>query len=189
MGPSAAGVIDPLLSTGFPLTLFGVARIGRLLCDHWQRTSFVAGLERYAQLTQLELETTASLVGALYATMDRFNLFKQLSLLYFAAAHFSETARRSSQGHLADSFLLCRDTTFSGELRQICEAATQPMSSTASDELAERIRRAIKPFDLARLTDPSRGPWYPALEPELRLVSGSRQPQSGRGRVQTNASL
>jgi len=94
-----------------------------------------------------------------------------LSLLYFAAAHFSETARRSGQGHLADSFLLCRDPTFSSELRQICEVVTQPSSSYAVDELAERIRRVIKPFDLAGLTDSSRGPWYPALDPELRLGS------------------
>src|SRR5207247_4125843 len=77
MLPSAAGVIDPLLSTGFPLTLFGVVRIGRLLSNHWRRPSFVAELAGYAQLTALELETTASLVGALYATMDRFELFKQ----------------------------------------------------------------------------------------------------------------
>lgn len=182
MLPSAAGVIDPLLSTGFPLTLFGVTRIGRLLSDHWQRPSFQAELEDYAQLTALELETTASLVGALYATMDRFDLFKQLSLLYFAAAHFSETARRSGQGQLADSFLLCSDPIFSSELRQICEAATQPLSTNGADELAERVRRAIKPFDLAGLTDPSRGPWYPALDPEVRLSSNqvceSRQPQS-----------
>jgi len=29
--PSAAGVVDPLLSTGFPLTLLGVVRLGRLM--------------------------------------------------------------------------------------------------------------------------------------------------------------
>ncbi len=166
MLPSAAGVIDPLLSTGFPLTLFGVARIGRLLTNHWQCPAFTSELESYAQLTAFELESTANLVGALYAAMDRFDLFKQLSLLYFAAAHFSETARRSGQAHLADSFLLCRDPIFSCELRQICEAATQPLSSNAAEELAERVRRAIKPFDVAGLTDPSRGPWYPALDPD-----------------------
>ena len=171
MLPSAAGVIDPLLSTGFPLTLFGLTRIGRLLANHWQRSTFEAELESYAQLTALELETTASLVGALYATMDQFDLFKQLSLLYFAAAHFSEIDRRFGHVWLADSFLLCRDLIFFGELRQICEAATQPLSSNAADELAERIRSAIKPFDLAGLTDPSRGPWYPALDPELCLSS------------------
>jgi FADH2 O2-dependent halogenase len=109
MLPSAAGVIDPLLSTGFPLTLFGLVRLGHLLSEHWRRESFRAALDCYAQLTVLELESTARLVGALYAAMDRFDLFKQLSLLYFAAAHFSETARRSDQAHLADSFLLCRD--------------------------------------------------------------------------------
>ncbi len=169
MLPSAAGVIDPLLSTGFPLTLFGVARIGRLLADHWRRSTFPAELEAYARLTALELETTASLVGALYAAMDRFDLFKQLSLLYFAAAHFSETARRSGQAQLADSFLLCRNESFSCELRQICEAATRPISGQGVAEISERIRAAIKPFDLLGLTDTSRGPWYPALEPELKI--------------------
>jgi len=167
MLPSAAGVVDPLLSTGFPLTLFGVVRLGRLLSKHWQSPTFRLELERYVQLTALELESTASLVGALYATMDRFEVFKQLSLLYFAAAHFSETARRFGRAHLADSFLLCRDPLFSQELRQICEAATQPLSSNAAEQLTERIRRVIKPFDVAGLTDPSRGPWYPALDPDL----------------------
>jgi FADH2 O2-dependent halogenase len=184
MLPSAAGVVDPLLSTGFPLTLLGVARIGRLLSGHWHRPSFVAELKAYAQLTALELESTASLVGALYATMDRFDLFKQLSLLYFAVAHFSETARRSHQAQLADSFLLCRHPVFSVELRQICEAAAHPLSAYAAEALAERIRRAIRPFDLAGLTDPSRGPWYPALDPELRL-----NPNQAFGRLTTNAAL
>jgi FADH2 O2-dependent halogenase len=169
MLPSAAGVIDPLLSTGFPLTLLGVTRIGRLLANHWQRSTFQAELESYARLTALELDSTANLVGALYAAMNRFELFKQLSLLYFAAAHFSESARRSGQTQLADSFLLCRNPIFSAELRQICEAATQPLAPSAAEELAERIRRAIKPFDLAGLTDPSRGPWYPALAPDHQI--------------------
>ena len=189
MLPSAAGVIDPLLSTGFPLTLFGVTRLGRLLAKHWESAAFRPGLDDYAELTALELDATARLVGALYATMDRFDLFKQLSLLYFAAAHFSETARRSDQAQLADSFLLCRNASFSGELRQICEAATQRLSPT--EELAHRIRGAIKPFDLAGLTDPFSGPWYPALDPEVRLSSNqiceSRQPQSRHLPVQANA--
>ena len=166
MLPSAAGVIDPLLSTGFPLTLFGLTRLGRLLAGHWQRATFKSEMESYARWTKLELQTTASLVGALYAAMDRFDLFKQLSLLYFAVAHFSETARRSGQAQLADSFLLSGYPTFATELEQICEAATQPLSASGEGELADRIRRAIQPFDVAGLADPSRGPWYPALDPD-----------------------
>ena len=169
--PSAAGVIDPLLSTGFPLTLLGISRVTAALATHWEKSSLSSELENYAQLTAFELNTTARLVAALYANFDRFDLFKQLSLLYFAAAHYSETARRSNKSHLADSFLLCRHPNFSTQLLQICEAATKPLSPTAAAELGERVRAAIKPFDLIGLTDPSRGPWYPALDPDVRLAS------------------
>jgi FADH2 O2-dependent halogenase len=124
-------------------------------------------LEAYAKQTALELEFTAKLVGSLYATMDRFELFKQLSLLYFAAAHYSETAWRTGRADLADTFLLCGNAGFSRDLREICVAATRPSSSATADQLAEQIRAAIKPFDLLGLTDPSCGPWYPALEPDL----------------------
>jgi FADH2 O2-dependent halogenase len=165
--PSAAGVIDPLLSTGFPLTLLGVQRIARLLEVHWRRPSFAAGLGHYAGLTALELAIAAELIATLYATMDRFELFRELSLLYFAAASFSETVRRLGKPHLADSFLLCRHPVFSKQLRQICEAARRPLSAGETEGLARRIREAIEPFDLAGLTDRSRHPWYPAEPSDL----------------------
>ena len=38
--------------------------------------------------------------------MDDFELFKRLSLLYFAAASYSETARRLGRPELAPGFLL-----------------------------------------------------------------------------------
>jgi FADH2 O2-dependent halogenase len=165
--PSAAGVIDPLLSTGFPLTLLGVARIARLLRSHWRRPAFAPGLVDYAALTTLELETTARLVGALYATMNRFELFKELGLLYFAAASFSETARRLGKPQLADSFLLSRHPVFSRQLRRLCEAAARPLSPEEARELERDIRDAIRPLDVAGLTNPSRRSWYPALVSDL----------------------
>lgn len=165
--PSAAGMIDPLLSTGFPLTLLGVQRVASLLTTHWQRPSLPSALDEYAQITALELETTARLVGALYATMDRFDLFKDLTLLYFAAASFSETARRLGKSHLADSFLLCQHPGFSGQLRQFCETACQPLSADEAERLGQSIRAAIEPFDVAGLTDRSRQSWYPALATDL----------------------
>ncbi len=165
--PSAAGVIDPLLSTGFPLTLLGVGRLARLLQAHWHQPTFQPGLHDYAQLTTLELETTARLVGALYATMDRFELFQELSLLYFAAASFSETARRLGKPHLADGFLLCRHPGFAAQLQAICGAASQPLSVGEIENLRQRVRVAIEPFDVAGLTDRSRHPWYPALVMDL----------------------
>jgi len=97
--PSAAGVVDPLLSTGFPLTLLGIQRIGRDLRALGQTPVFHKAIADYADSTSLELQATAKLVAALYATMERFELFKTLSLLYFAAAGFSEVARRLGKSH------------------------------------------------------------------------------------------
>jgi FADH2 O2-dependent halogenase len=165
--PSAAGFVDPLLSTGFPLTLLGVKRIAHLLRQHWQQPSFGSQLEDYSKLTLLELDSAAQLVGALYASMERFEVFTELSLLYFAAASFSETARRLGRSQLADSFLLCRHPQFAEPFKQICERARQPLSLGQTGELKRRIRAAIQPFDIAGLTDDSRHPWYPALTTDL----------------------
>ncbi len=156
--PSAAGVVDPLLSTGFPLALLGVQRLGRLLKTRGE-PGFPAGLDEYSRLTTLEFETTARLVGALYGSMDRFERFKDLSLLYFAAAGFSEAARRLGKASLADAFLLCRHPVFGPQLRQLCEPA--------GGDPGHRVRDAIEPFDVAGLTDRSRDPWYPCLRSDM----------------------
>ncbi len=40
--PSAAGFVDPLLSTGFPLTLLGVARLAEIIAQDWKTAAFDA---------------------------------------------------------------------------------------------------------------------------------------------------
>ncbi len=67
--PSAAGVIDPLLSTGFPLTLLGITRLLDVLEHTAEGPERDAGLRAYAQVTRDELDATEQLVAALYATM------------------------------------------------------------------------------------------------------------------------
>src|ERR1041385_280690 len=99
--------------------------------------------------------------------MDRFEAFASLSLLYFAAASFSETARRLGKPELADSFLLCRHPVFSKQLRQFCEQAAKPNSAADASKLRRVIRKAIEPFDVAGLSACSRHPWYPALSSDL----------------------
>ncbi len=158
--PSAAGVVDPLLSTGFPLTLLGVQRLARLL-KQFGRPEFTAGLAAYAQATTQEFETTARLVGALYSRMSRFDQFKDLSLLYFAAASFAETARRLGRHSLVPNFLLCTHPEFGPRLRALCELPADDASQPA------RVREAVEPFDVAGLTDRARDPWYPAALADL----------------------
>jgi FADH2 O2-dependent halogenase len=183
--PSAAGFVDPLLSSGFPLTLLGVKRIARLLGSHWQKHSFGHELKDYSQLALLELDTAAQLVGALYMTMDRFEVFKALSLLYFAAASFSETARRLGKFHLADSLLLCRHPVFANQVQQFCEVARRPLTVAQTAKLKQRIRGAIEPFDVAGLTDDSRHPWHPALAADLLRNA----PKLGVGKPEITAML
>jgi len=167
MLPSAVGVVDPLLSTGFPLTLLGIQRLSRILAQEGN-SSLDNQLEDYARLTLLELETTARLVGALYGAMDRFEIFTDLSLLYFVAASFSETARRLGKAELANSFLLCRHPSFGAQLLALCEWARKTLCSTESAEFRETVRRAIERFDVAGLTERGRHPWYPAVASDLR---------------------
>ena len=173
--PSAAGVIDPLLSTGFPLTLLGILR----LVDVLTRTS--AGPEREAALraydadTLAELDATERLVAALYATMADPLLFKQLALLYFAAASFSEMVRRLGRPELAPGFLLHRHPTFGPELIACASRASSARSGIARAALFDRISRAIEPFDIAGLRDRSRRHWYPVLADDLVASAGKLQ--------------
>src|SRR5262249_55772184 len=76
--PSAAGVIDPLLSTGFPLNLLGLGRLLEILERDSPRDRPLAA---YARHTLDELDATERLVGALYAVMADFELFKRMTRL------------------------------------------------------------------------------------------------------------
>lgn len=167
MLPSAAGVIDPLLSTGFPLTLLGIGRLVRLLERTWSGPGREAALDQYAQQTQRELDATERLVAALYASMNDFDLFKRLTRLYFAAASFSETARRLGRPQLAPGFLLCDHPAFGLASRGIAETAILKPTDRARANLLGRIDRTIEPFDLAGLGDDARRDWYPVLADDL----------------------
>ncbi len=167
--PSAAGVIDPLLSTGFPLTLLGIQRLASLLTATQDDETRERRLQDYAARTLRELDATERLVGALYGAMPRFPRFKRLALLYFAAAVYSETARRLGRPAIAPGFLLCDHPGFAPALTAVCEAASQVGPDDAAGEaaLAAMIDAAIAPFDLAGLGDRSRRDWYPVLADDL----------------------
>jgi FADH2 O2-dependent halogenase len=171
--PSAAGVIDPLLSTGFALTLSGIVR----LLDLLERTSpgpeRDAALDAYERATLDELDATERLVAALYASMDDPGLFKRLTLLYFAAASFSEAACRLGRPELAPGFLLSAHPTFGPEIRACTLAALSAPRGAARRTLEARIDRAIEPFDTAGLLDRRRRDWYPVLAEDL-VASASK---------------
>ncbi|MCC6161912.1 MAG: tryptophan 7-halogenase [Acidobacteria bacterium] len=163
--PSAAGVVDPMLSTGFPLALLGIDRLASVLTESAHGDQREAALRRYARDTVTELGAAARLVGALYANMRDFDMFKRLTLLYFAAASYTETVRRLDLPHRARGFLLRGDRTFAPAVRAITRAAVDaPAGEAGADvrrRLADAIDATIAPYDVAGLGDRTRRDWYP----------------------------
>jgi FADH2 O2-dependent halogenase len=108
MLPSAAGSVDPLLSTGFPLTLWGVARLARIMQQNWDSKA----LQEYERVTFAELNRAAALVARLYAHFDDFDRFSEIAMTYFAAASYAEAAKRLKRPDKAPSFLCGMEEPF-----------------------------------------------------------------------------
>ena len=159
--PSAAGFVDPLLSTGFPLTLLGVSRLAEIIERDWDKPDFAASLQSYASQTDNELLAAADLIAALYGTMGNFPAFTSLSMLYFAAASFSESARRLGKPHLAPSFLLHEDPDLAPAMHRCFRHAKQNCTPLEIENLANEVSQAIDPINIAGLANPSRRNWYP----------------------------
>jgi FADH2 O2-dependent halogenase len=167
MLPSAAGFVDPLLSTGFPLTLLGISRLADVIEKDWDTGRMAQRLALYAGQTHSELLASAQLIGALYANMHDFRVFSALSLLYFAAASYSEAARRLGKERLARSFLLHDHPIFGIAARRLIERSRLPRGSGDAAQLVEDILQTIKPLDVAGLTDKHRRNWYPVDAEDL----------------------
>jgi FADH2 O2-dependent halogenase len=171
--PSAAGFVDPLLSTGFPLTLLGIERLARILELDLDSSNLESALKDYEAKTQDEVYATARLIAALYANMHNFGLFKALCLLYFAAASYSETARRLDKPHLASSFLLHDHPQFGPRSKELVERALHTAEGAETDRLNEDIQRAIEPIDVAGLSKPNARSHY-AVDAADLLASCSK---------------
>lgn len=152
--PSATGFVDPLFSTGFPLTLLGLHRLGRALREHGTAIP-EAALEAYAQRSSQELADSAFLVDASYAAFPRFESFADLSMHYFAAASFAEMARRLGRGDLASQFLLGQNPQFRQALRKHGQFA---LDGGCVD--ARQVAVDLEPFNIAGLCAQEKRNWY-----------------------------
>ncbi len=174
--PMAAGFVDPLLSTGFPLTLLGIGRVARLL-----GSGCTAGaLGEYQRQTLGDLDLANAMIAGLYRVMGDFATFRDLSKAYFAAAIFSETARRLGRPELAPGFLMRDHPSFGPSLRRVLDRA----GTVPGVELRKEVRELVRPFDLAGLCDDSKRNWHgcdaadlyaaaakiPSTEDELRAM-------------------
>ena len=156
--PSAAAFVDPLFSTGFPLTLLGIERLAALLESgaffEDSRGCRPSGLPSYSALTLAEADHTARFVAGCYAGFPRFDDFVQYSMFYFAAASYAEMARRVAPDRAAAGFLRAADPAFVRAMYALSPACgpTEP--------LAARVREAVEPVNIAGLCEPKKKNWY-----------------------------
>ncbi len=76
-------------------------------------------------------------------------------MFYFAAASYSEMARRLGKADLSTRFLLRNRPEFASAFDRACDAARngQPLAQSA-------VRSAVEPFNIAGLCDPAKRGWY-----------------------------
>ncbi len=161
---SAAGFVDPLLSTGFPLTLLGVEGLAGVLEGR-------QSLAEYALVTEGNLLAAADLIGALYANLGNFSVFRALTLLYFAAVSFSESAWRLGKRDLAASFLLREDPRVGPTIRDLLRRSRERLTPEQSAGLIADILDTIAPFDVAGLRNARRCNWFPVDAEDLFRAS------------------
>jgi len=167
MLPSAAGFVDPLLSTGFPLTLMGIERLARIIHRHRNSADLSWQLQSYAEQTEADLLAASHLIGGLYANMGNFSGFTAVSLLYFAAVSFSETAHRLGKPELASSFLLHQHPGFGLASRALLERACKLHGESDTTAFTEAVLKLIEPFNLGDFGNPARHNWYPVCAEDL----------------------
>jgi tetracycline 7-halogenase / FADH2 O2-dependent halogenase len=173
MLPSAAGFVDPLLSTGFALTLMGIERLARILDRYFESDELVGQLQGYAEQTAGELLAASQLIGALYSTMGNFPAFTAVSMLYFAAVSFAETAYRLGKPQFATGFLLREHSDFGPASRELLERAHRLHGVDDTRAFTDEVLRVIAPFNVGRFGDPALRNCYPVCAADL-LQAGSK---------------
>lgn len=163
MLPSAAAFVDPLFSTGIPLTLLGVERLawwlegraGQRPAAGRSDGSPVRPPADYSSVTLGEADHTADFIAGCYAAFPQFDTFATYSMFYFAAASYSELARRLGVSTASARFMAADRPRFAAATR-----ALSPRLGTHAD-YAARVARAVAPLNVAGLCDPARRNWYP----------------------------
>jgi FADH2 O2-dependent halogenase len=204
MLPSAAAFIDPLFSTGIPLTLLGIERLAVRLAPsrHALRrlgkpdTTSTVRLKPDAtsDTTLAEADHTARFITGCYASFPRFDAFAAYSMFYFAAASFSEMQRRLVPDRAVGGFLRAADTGYASSLRELSPAVCSPGA-----DYFDRIAQAVAPINVAGLCNPELHNWYPVdLDDTIRAahklgltqdqVRRAIQMQDAKCKMQTTAS-
>lgn len=157
MLPSAAAFVDPLFSTGMPLTLVGIERLALAMEQSPPGAESRVAPADYGAATLEEADHAARFIAGCYASFSRFERFAAYSMFYFAAASFSEMARRIDAPARPRRFL-CADHRSFGP----ATLALSPPRDAASSapEYAREVASAVECLNIAGLCEPAKRNWY-----------------------------
>jgi FADH2 O2-dependent halogenase len=161
--PSAAAFVDPLFSTGMPLTLLGIERLGRILAETWGTEAFASRMEEYGAITRQEADWTAHFIAASYAGFAYFPLFSAFSMFYFAAASYAEMARRLPKAQRLQRYLAADRAAFADGLRQCARQLREHACNASPADLKafeRQVAQEIACLNIAGLSDPCKRNWY-----------------------------
>jgi FADH2 O2-dependent halogenase len=148
-----------LFSTGIPLTLLGIERFASVLTRAGlPSTSLRPGRVRlYNDATLADADRTARFIAGSYAGFRDFPLFASYSMFYFAAASFSEIARRLDSPRTPRGFLCGDADRFVSAMTRLSPAGD---ARIALDGHAQDVAAAIADWNVAGLCDPEKRNWY-----------------------------
>ena len=93
-------------------------------------------------------------------------------MLYFAAASFSEAARRLNKAQLSPSFLLHDDRHFGPAMLKCFQHAQNARTTNEIEKVDQEVAQTIEPINIAGLADPQRNNWYPVDAQDLLNSAG-----------------
>jgi FADH2 O2-dependent halogenase len=155
MLPSAAAFIDPLFSTGIPLTLLGIERLAGILEDGLEQADRKTRF--YSAATLADADRTARFIAGSYAGFYQFPMFASYSMFYFVAASYSEMARRLASTRTPRGFLCGDSDAFVDAMGRLSPTGTVGRDS---ERFAREVASAVADWNVAGLCDPRKKNWY-----------------------------
>jgi hypothetical protein len=122
----------------------------------------------YNDATLADADRTARFIAGSYAGFRQFPLFASYSMFYFAAASYSEMARRLASPRTPRGFLCGDSGAFTGALDRL-----SPAGGTAVDPgcYEREVASAVAEWNIAGLCDRNKMNWYGVdLEDTIRAA-------------------
>lgn len=155
--PHSIGFVDPLFSPGIAHTLSGVEKVVNTIKESWGNLEAIdQGLKAYEKAVFSEIRLIDQLIAGCYQTMPCFDVFNIWSMLYFAATiqHEQQLINKQPAGYFLgadnEEIIAMVQTSYA----ELPELIKDPSHSNMS-RFAARIKERIRPFNTARLLDPS----------------------------------